>query len=906
VDKTSKEAVEAAGPAGGIAAFAAAAARRITKGSSEAKAADVANPAGGSVAFTAAAARRKENQSSEAKEADNAGPAGGIAALAAAAARHKEKDSSETKGVENAIPAGGIAAFAAAAARRKSQDSAKALGKAPEIRSNSPASGVDASEKDSSGEKYAKKASPVGGIAAAAAARSKNESTETIATGDITSAGGIAAFPAGAARLKTKGSTETQGDLDTQPDPTLAQSRSWENYKSSSDVPSSATPARDTWEMEKSAGAREQSSGTKDANLSGGIAAFAAATARRKVGDSGEANHEKIENVYCEPGEATNGESNCLSGAGGPSAKSLDSSGKTEIDGPVEAAANLVSLTGSEPNPSEAQPREVLSEKNSRSTKVAAQTQVSLAEEPARKAAAASDVSGENQHLHDQERSDNTAEAASTVEKDPPSTDKTSQDSAPLETKGRNEALVSGKPAVDALESKIEEMSSSVNAAEPETPQGVGKTDDSGFALHDREQGSGESGSNRLCQDESQPETTSEENQGKDQSQDPPKVSEETPQNASKKSGFAAQAAAYRKRKVRKEDKDLGEKEFSTDSGMLQNPENRAYDAILSNGDVVVGDLMPGNENCNSDDSKEVPMHGDIQFFNREEQVETVPNVYGSMDNALGNWRTASHQIDESRRAQPASPNRGPDLASFLEGGSIQSNRLELLRHNLDDSSVAMLAENLQKQPLDSRMSSTWTEGDTIPNWMTWADQVIKSSDTESVHGFEMSRDLNDLNDHDDDSTIATFNDDMSIMSASTPGRISSYISFENGADPGNLISSLPLDDDDMDPVLAITPAKVAASILFEDSSASSADQTPSKSNVHRGRDQDLVDMGLSFAIGEVGLDAGLSFGAGDVGLDDGLGFGGEYGGDGFGLGGDDNLDPGSQDKRKNWFPWAK
>jgi hypothetical protein len=228
------------------------------------------------------------------------------------------------------------------------------------------------------------------------------------------------------------------------------------------------------------------------------------------------------------------------------------------------------------------------------------------------------------------------------------------------------------------------------------------------------------------------------------------------------------------------------------------------------------------------------------------------------------------------------SPMGGPGLGNFFEATAPTNHRSEVLRQNFDDSSVAMIADNLQRRPIDSQMSETWVQGETITNWMGWADHAIKSSDTESVKGFEMSRDLNELNDFDDESTIATYyNDDASIASINTPSRSNSYLSFDNMED---ISSSAPAFDISADITKAITPAKVAASILFSDSPSSSVDQTPMKSNVTRG-DKAILDMGLSFIADDFGLDTGLSFAAGDAGFDDGLGFGN----DGLGFGNDDD-----------------
>jgi hypothetical protein len=226
-------------------------------------------------------------------------------------------------------------------------------------------------------------------------------------------------------------------------------------------------------------------------------------------------------------------------------------------------------------------------------------------------------------------------------------------------------------------------------------------------------------------------------------------------------------------------------------------------------------------------------------------------------------------------------------LSNFFDDLASQSRGAETLRQNFDDSSVALIANNLQKRLVDSKLSDSWVEGETITNWMGWADDILKASDTESVMGFEMSRDLD--TDFDDDSTIGTYYDaydDVSVASTTTPSKVSPY--FPSAG--------------------AITPAKVAASILFNDSPASSVeDLTPGKSNAHKGHEQDLINMGLTFVADDIGLAAGLSFGGDDVGFDDGLGFGNEDGLSGFGI---PNMippprEPKSPEKKKTWFPWG-
>jgi hypothetical protein len=280
--------------------------------------------------------------------------------------------------------------------------------------------------------------------------------------------------------------------------------------------------------------------------------------------------------------------------------------------------------------------------------------------------------------------------------------------------------------------------------------------------------------------------------------------------------------------------------------------------------------------------------------------------------------------------------NDSPQLGDFLEGA--EDDQSEMLRQNYDDSSVAQIADRLHKKPMDG-MSTSWTEGDNITNWMGWADQIIKASDSDSVVGFEMPRDLNDGYDFDDDSTIAShtsyassYYDDLSVASGlQTPGRVSSYISFDN-QDMAEISSSFnPYYDDAETPeqitpgiaaARGITPAKVAASILFEDSPPTSIHIAKDDHQGYGPYETGALPASLDFAEDEVGLDAGLSFGA-DVGFDDGLGgFGGM---DGFNTFGDDQLgglgmpstthpepepEPEKKDtenrrKSNSWFPWA-
>jgi hypothetical protein len=226
--------------------------------------------------------------------------------------------------------------------------------------------------------------------------------------------------------------------------------------------------------------------------------------------------------------------------------------------------------------------------------------------------------------------------------------------------------------------------------------------------------------------------------------------------------------------------------------------------------------------------------------------------------------------------------------------------RSEMLRNNFDDSSVAQMAGTLERQPMSSRLSETWTKGDTIQNWSGWANQVITASDTESVAGFEVSMDLRDEDDFDDESTIATFIEDNAIASA-TPGRYNNSLYGDATQTPGRVGQSISFE------MPAVTPAKVAASILFSDSPDTSVDMsTPQTANVHkggRGTAEIVLDAGLAFPANDIGQDTGLSFGGGhDLDCDDGLGFGGA--GELSAFGGPPVQDEKSADNKKKWFPW--
>jgi hypothetical protein len=166
------------------------------------------------------------------------------------------------------------------------------------------------------------------------------------------------------------------------------------------------------------------------------------------------------------------------------------------------------------------------------------------------------------------------------------------------------------------------------------------------------------------------------------------------------------------------------------------------------------------------------------------------------------------------------------------------------------------------------------------------------------VRNFEISVDLNGLTDFDDESTIATVQDDLSVMSGLSPTQ-SSHYRFEAS---GVFDINPPFDESENVNSVTVNPSQVAAAILFNDS--------PSNSVMQDGND-DLLNMGLSFPTDISGLDTGLSFGIDDAGFDDGLGFGGT----GFGYGNEDDLndvgpspirdkkeEPKKRNERKSWF----
>merc|ERR1712238_648285 len=158
-------------------------------------------------------------------------------------------------------------------------------------------------------------------------------------------------------------------------------------------------------------------------------------------------------------------------------------------------------------------------------------------------------------------------------------------------------------------------------------------------------------------------------------------------------------------------------------------------------------------------------------------------------------------------QAENSTSTPSTSLGNFLEGGRSLSDyklRSEILRQNYDDSSIAIIvAENHEKSSdggesnnnnrnftattIATANTTAWdnTGENGISDYMGWANQAIRASDTESVRGFEAPRNIVENYDHDDESTIATnFDDDASIVTAMTTPQSHNYT--ERGDDCNN------------------------------------------------------------------------------------------------------------------------
>mmetsp|Transcript_9188 Transcript_9188/g.27369 ORF Transcript_9188/g.27369 Transcript_9188/m.27369 type:complete len:2459 (-) Transcript_9188:742-8118(-) len=191
--------------------------------------------------------------------------------------------------------------------------------------------------------------------------------------------------------------------------------------------------------------------------------------------------------------------------------------------------------------------------------------------------------------------------------------------------------------------------------------------------------------------------------------------------------------------------------------------------------------------------------------------------------------------------AEPSQDGSKASLQAFFQNRTPQEIRNEILRQNHDDSSVAVMAEDLAKEPMDSSDANNWNEdGKGISDYMGWANRAIKTSDTESVRGFQASTNIVEHFEYDDESTIATnFDDDASISTAMTnPRNFSEEGSSYYKAEPYNDYSGVA--DDPYNPMAA--------------------------NSIQDPYDNAVINMPLNFSQ-EQALDAGLSFG-GEEGFD--------------------------------------
>ena len=138
--------------------------------------------------------------------------------------------------------------------------------------------------------------------------------------------------------------------------------------------------------------------------------------------------------------------------------------------------------------------------------------------------------------------------------------------------------------------------------------------------------------------------------------------------------------------------------------------------------------------------------------------------------------------LDKAKQ-QDANRRKGPSLGSFFERNSSQEIRREILRQNNDDSSVARMAENLQKEQIHG---TAWNQEEGISDYIGWANRAIRTSDTESVRDFESARDML----YDDQSTIATGMDDSTHYTNFDDGTIATNFdddaSFATNMTPKN------------------------------------------------------------------------------------------------------------------------
>lgn len=238
------------------------------------------------------------------------------------------------------------------------------------------------------------------------------------------------------------------------------------------------------------------------------------------------------------------------------------------------------------------------------------------------------------------------------------------------------------------------------------------------------------------------------------------------------------------------------------------------------------------------------------------------------------------------------------NLGTFFANQTPNEMRSEILRQNYDDSSVAIMAEDLEKENSSGAKNRTaWNEGgEKISDYMGWANQAIKASDSDSVRDFEASRNIVEHYEYDDESTIATnFDDDGSIATAMTPRNNNGFPGETGGYYGSEQYSNYAGGADDPYNNSMTTQTNVYGDAVIN---------MPLNFNQDQG-----IDLGLSFG-GEEGFDGPGEYGSNEMmrangGLDDGLGgFGRDAGHGSFGMS-SPNLKPAAPNSNSvhNDFP---
>lgn len=383
-------------------------------------------------------------------------------------------------------------------------------------------------------------------------------------------------------------------------------------------------------------------------------------------------------------------------------------------------------------------------------------------------------------------------------------------------------------------------------------------------------------------------------------------VSTKSPSTPSRASKFLSSATEYRKKKAGRELTNNKDNEDDTEkvSGKVASAKDQTQEVSRESTLIIINNTEDDTKEATKPEEhpKDLSLGKVTEIDPPVEGVSIGPQLGAFLDTQRTNQADISNssklgaflEAPINQKNDIPSP---PRLGAFLESQRqskkseltdfLDDDRSEMLRQNFDDSSVAHIAEQLHRQSGQSRMSGAWSEGDNITNWMNWADEaVVKAGDSESVADFQTPRDLNEGEDFDDDSTIASFTsyastnyDDLSVASSlATPRHSIDNVDGSTATASQSFDPYLPKGELKIDAKIAsstpksVTPASVAASILFEDSPVNSVQFAQDES---QGQDAGLSLPGIEGY--EIGLDSGLTFGA-DVGFDDGLGgFGDSY-----------------------------